>query len=148
MFPVPFEPQVHRIHEVPFSAFLRRELQDPLVFVYRHERTKKWLVAAFLDPNKRKLMELVVLDGEERPVMTSAHVRELKGMRVGDAAVDRVNREFRHHLMYTDKHMNQSRQDDQQEEFEIRKFIRRRMIASRQGAPEFNGIDWKPNLII
>jgi len=61
MHAVPFDPSVHFVRETPFASYLRGHLRDPLLFTYYHGKTENWLVAAWVDERKERLLELAVL---------------------------------------------------------------------------------------
>lgn len=81
MTAVEFNPNVHELHEFEFVRHMRREMNDKLIFGFRHRRTGNWVLAAWVSSPRGKLLELAILG--PTPVGTQDIVESIRSMKRG-----------------------------------------------------------------
>ena len=74
---------VHHVADIPFTSFLRREL-DPDMMTYYHTQRKVWVAAWWVNKMQGIIKELAVL-GPSPASANSAHVRQIRHRMFGDA---------------------------------------------------------------
>lgn len=76
------DPAEHLFREVPFSDFLRTDLQNPDIAVYWHALTKNWVVCVRFQKKGRPVMwELRVLNHDpdgDTPILTPENLSRLR----------------------------------------------------------------------
>lgn len=99
MIAVPFDSEVHEIHEFDFVRSVRREMNDSLIFGFRHRRTGNWVLAAWVDRPHGKLLELAILG--ETPEGNHGAMESIRSMKRGNPEAEankRHNREVLRHM--------------------------------------------------
>lgn len=134
MLPVPFDPQVHRVHRIPCVNFLQKELHDPDLFALRHERTGNWVLASWVKP-REILIELVVLGAA--PVCTPQHVEKLRMMRTGSAEGARNRRLNRQELMLEARRHKEDLQETQDDMYRTLAWASKKVNHARRDLPMF-----------
>jgi hypothetical protein len=132
MFPVRFNPHVHRIHDVPFTRFIRGHLKDPDLFTYRHEVTGNWLVAFWLKP--RELMQELVCAGPE-PVFTREHTRDIELMVADRPGAAEARKRALRHMCNQDQIWGRHQVEDWAEEQDAWRFLLGRLNSHKREHP-------------
>lgn len=137
MWSVAYDPAVHRVHDIPFVHFLRREFKDPDLFTYRHERSGNWLVAFWNSPadRRKRFIELAVLGKD--PVGSKDVVEDIRSCVRGTVECESRKRQLRQHLASDDHRHVMGLIEDQAKERELRKFLRNRLNNVRRDNPYF-----------
>lgn len=100
MTAVPFNPAVHELHDFDFVRSMRREMNDPLIFGFRHRRTGNWVLAAWVSHPRGPLLELAILGPS--PVGSRDVAESIRSMKRGNPegeANKKYNRAVLRHLM-------------------------------------------------
>ena len=141
MYEVKFNQDVHRIHDIPFTAHLRRELDDPDLFTYRHQDTGNWMVAVWNLPRDRgrKFLELANLG--KQPVGRRGIVEDLREMRRETTIAKERRVRVRRHLQTDHTRYHQSILDDQAQENDYKRSLRRSLNHVKREHPSLR-TDW------
>jgi hypothetical protein len=124
MFAVPYDPDEHEVHDIPFVHHLRRELNDELLFTYKHRRTGKWTVAAWVRERWGLMQDLAFLGSS--PVGNPDVLKSLQTLKRGSAQGQK-NRELnRQDLQAHEKRWAIDMNEEQAEQQDVREFLRRR----------------------
>lgn len=133
---VTFNPQWHRVVDTEFARWCREELRDPDLFTYRHARTGNWVLACWPSGSQRRdeFMELVILGAE--PHGTRAQMDTVRRMRKGNPAGERVHRDNLEALRTQENVWGRKQIDEQNEEQDLWRFLRRNLKAKFYDHPE------------
>jgi hypothetical protein len=125
MGPIQFRSDQHEIVEgPPVVGYLRRELNDPLIFMYKHHRTGNFMVAAWVDSPGGRMLELACAG--KTPVLHEAAVRGIMLMKRGNPEGERNKRESRQALRFMEQRANAADEEVMADGFDAMKFLNRR----------------------
>lgn len=123
MMPLRYNPAVHRIHGTAYGRFLQEELRDPLIVTYRHEANGNWVVAAWVDGSKQKLLELAILG--KTPTGTRDITESLKTLKVDNPKGMRQRHEDRNALMCMEGRWDKEMNADQEVMADARDYVQK-----------------------
>ena len=130
MIPVQYDPEMHVIRPTPFSHYMQRHMEDSLIFTYQHQRTKNWVLAAWITQPYGRMLELVVLGDE--PTASRGTVRRVEGMVTTSSVANEQRAHGRSRAKVVDKEFDRKETEEKVEMHKHWDMLRRKFEKGRK----------------